>query len=268
MCAAQRHPAEVIPLVRVAVVGQLTAICQEAVSQGSVMHWDMTKEQTFARAVQRACNWQPCTYFYAGQAGAQYGNLVFAYSHLMEEGKQGSVSPCDSGGVYRGKCDPFRSVANDDWPLPAAVPFLCDSVHALAVWRKAFAKYLDAFFAQRWQDYCEARPPNSVSGACWGSEHLPARYDSNHAPTTDWPSWSWEVRIEERARVADGLLFWSATGSAMDNLLDMQMGESTGFDDMFESLLNQSPEQFDSAGEMVVNARVRSITWVQQNLNP
>ncbi len=261
-------PADLMPLMRVAEFDQVTDMLKDAVSQGLAPSWQETRDGSFARKVQKGCLWSRCTYFYAGQADSHYGNLLFVYWPAMEKGKEGEASPYDSGGVYRGKCDPFRGMSDTDWPSPNAVAFLKSTAYALSDWREYFAYYLDEYFVQDWQRYCLGQPPsaNPTPLSCW--ESLPARFSSNFSPKVDWPSWSWEVRVRGKIPLAEGLFFWSAVRTTMDTLGDMLLDDPYGAGALLEGLFSSEHTVADTAAEMVDAGRKRSIEWVTQQLNP
>ncbi|NGZ06839.1 MAG: hypothetical protein G8237_10835 [Magnetococcales bacterium] len=193
-----------IPLMRVAGVAEI-----ESILKGSGA-WQVTRDASRTpRDVQMACGWSRCVYFYAGHAIPQYGEIAFAYAPDFEQGKAGHVAPCDSGGVYAGKCDPFLALAGSD-PKNPAVFFLQQNRYPLDQWREPFADYLKDYFGNNMNAYCAQQPPNFLVPPAWGDPNLPARFAWNHQQS-DLLSWIWEVRIEQPVELKEDLLVWSTS---------------------------------------------------------
>lgn len=220
----ERHPASVIPLLRVTKMDRLRAMLEE---DPVLPLWELSWARGKPREVEVRCGWPPCTYFYAGQASPSYGDVAFAYASPMEKDQSGQAAPFDTGGVYSGKSYPFKA-PHAPTPPDGAIDFLKKNTYPLHAWRVAFEHYLDSYFADNWADYCQRQPPNSYERATWGNPDLPARDKRNFSPV-DWCSWVWEVRMETRVPLlGEGLLLWTASQSTMDALLDMDPAGQLG----------------------------------------
>lgn len=242
--------ARLIPLMRVASLRVLETILTSATPQ-----WDGQFANDFVKGKQQACGWKPCVYFYAGQAHPKYGDVAFAYTPAYERNKTGLTAPCDTGGIYAGRCEPFHGKSGTD----EVVAFLQKIQVNLADWREGFADYLYDFFGENVHDYCMRRPPNTHETARWGEPDLPARFPANHL-ADDWPSWTWEVRIEERTALYDELLTWSTSQTTEAQLVDRMTRRGSGMSAApYPSKLLRITRQIDSEFTESVN---RLQEWV------
>ncbi|MBF0163518.1 MAG: hypothetical protein HQM01_03250 [Magnetococcales bacterium] len=257
------HWAQNMPLVHVAPFDVVRHIIT-ATSAGASPSWQVTRDGVFARNVQIDSEWERCVYFYAGLAKPEYGDMAFVHASSMETGKTGHAAPCDTGGVYAGKCHPFRLPDGSPIPHLDAVAFLMRNDILLTDWRAAFDSYLTDYFALDLNDYLEKRAPNSHDHATWGDPRLPARDLKNFLPGAepDWPSWAWEVRIEESVPLEDGLLIWVAMEDRNDLLRDLFTTKGSG---AYHPV--RIPEWIDRM-EVDVNFAEAIKEWIQKWLQP
>ena len=165
-----------------------------------------------ARETEKEMGWPPCVYFYAGQVIPKGGkkNVVLLYHPDLDRVRPGWATPCDSGGVYKGKSHPFRGADTDPGQRRRATTFLQATNHDIAQWREHFACFLDHFFDGDWQRYLQQDPPTAhaptTANPVIAQADLPARHPDNwNGGYADWPSWAWEIRIEASVPVAQNL---------------------------------------------------------------
>ncbi|MBF0294860.1 MAG: hypothetical protein HQL96_06695 [Magnetococcales bacterium] len=161
--------------------------------------------------MEQACGLAPCVYLFAGYA--RPGAVAFVYHPDLETDKQGEVSPFDTGGVYCGKCAPFRGAK----AASAAVALIQQTRVALSGWRAGFADYLRDYFAGECLIYAKGSPPDLTTSPGWGSPDLPARHAENRS---DRAAWTWEVRLHESFPVTGHLLAWSCTRDDYLNIVN------------------------------------------------
>jgi hypothetical protein len=262
MCAAHRHPAEVIPLLRVVTF----SVLQQLVEEGQQpLCWALT-QNSFAKTVEEACGWDPCTYYYAGHAHPYYGDVVFAYGAAIEEGKKGLATPCDSGDLYAGEYHPLRPAEGETYPHPQAVAFLTSHTFPLPQWRGKFARYLQDHFAADWQRYLAEEVPNfAKETTAWGDSELPARHEENHEK---WPAWVWEIKIQERTPMEEGILIWGGATDTIRKLRHLRKEGTKGSHpgprlSKMNHLAPVEKEDIDSAIQAVENWIQ---AWIKQEL--
>ncbi len=152
---------------------------------------------------EKEMDWDPCVYFYAGQVipKGRSHNVVLLYHSDLDQKHPGNATPCDSGGVYNGKCHPFTQARTDPDQRRRAKNFLRATNHDVARWRGHFADFLVHFFQSDWQHYLYQYPPKTTNPGTANpileQTDFPARYPGNwNGGSVDWRSWTWEVRIE------------------------------------------------------------------------
>ncbi|MBF0162649.1 MAG: hypothetical protein HQL88_10215 [Magnetococcales bacterium] len=172
------------------------------------------------RAV-RADVFEPCLYFFAGKVYPDVDTtpIVFVYAPAIEEGRRGSVSPFDTGGLWCRHMHPHCD-------QPTACQLIADTARPLQEWREAFTLFVEDFFAGTLRRYLEREAPTpapTLRGS-WPAE-LPVRNENNWHLTVhgrgrirESRAWTWEIRLQQSSAVLDALLFASASPTTADAL--------------------------------------------------
>ena len=133
-------------------------------------------------------------YFYAGRAHHTFGKIALIFEADSEQAREGSATPFDTGGMHKG----LINVSLADKELQTLKDFVTDSTLTLAEWRKAFARYLAAYFA-----------PLSTY---WSG--TPCRPDPDELLLTNgdnWRAWVFEVRLHHQGHSLLKAVAWCAS---------------------------------------------------------
>jgi hypothetical protein len=134
-------------------------------------------------------------YFYAGRAHYSFGKIALAFAADSEEGREGSATPFDTGGMYK------RDLINvnlGDEEFQTLKEFVSASTVTLAEWRKAFARYLAAYFA----------PPLSYT---FGKPCRPDPEGMLLSNGDNWRAWVFEVRFHHQGHSLLKAVAWCAS---------------------------------------------------------
>ncbi|MBF0162508.1 MAG: hypothetical protein HQL88_09490 [Magnetococcales bacterium] len=173
------------------------------------------------RAV-RADVFEPCLYLFAGKVYPDVDTtpIIFVYAPAIEEGRRGSVSPFDTGGLWCRHMHPHCD-------QPTACQLIADTARPLQEWREAFTLFVEDFFAGTLRRYLEREAPTpapTLRGS-WPAE-LPVRNENNWHLTVhgrgrirESRAWTWEIRLQQSSAVLDGsLAFASASPDTVQTL--------------------------------------------------
>ncbi len=133
-----------------------------------------------------------CVYLYAGRAHPRFGKIALAFEGMCEVGHTGSVTPFDTGGLANQK---IATNLPDDTPATLRV-FTKASEVELTKWRKAFSRFLAAYFSSI-ADYWVGKPSSA------DPEELLTR-------NADWRARVFEIRFHEGQEIV-ATSFWCAS---------------------------------------------------------
>ena len=144
------------------------------------------------RAAEDMLNLGRCVYLYAGRAHPRFGKIALAFEGSCEAGHTGSATPFDTGGLANRKI-----ISNlPDYKADTLKEFVARSVLDLTNWRRAFSRYLAAYFLTP-RDYWQG------TAAMSDPEELLIR-------NTDWRARVFEIRFHEGQRILVAS-FWCAS---------------------------------------------------------
>ncbi|MBF0108246.1 MAG: hypothetical protein HQL76_03615 [Magnetococcales bacterium] len=140
-----------------------------------------------------------CRYFYAGHGLDRYGEVVFVYEPPDEINLCGSANPFDTGALFLGSMEPFaKKTTKKD-----RCQFIDMTKIDISSWRKEFGVFINRCYDGDVLSYLNGARPKEPDA--WGNPNLP----SKNAANTELCAWVWEIRIEEKHPIEQGLFAWS-----------------------------------------------------------
>ncbi len=211
----------------------------------------VTGDSGTTRTAEEHLGLKPSVYFFAGRAyPGKHGRIVLAFSAAIEDGRDGSVTPFDTGGlVHPDKHLKVRLSPTDD--LPQRIEYGRASEMPLKEWRLQLARLLAAYFE---------------SDLAYWTER-PHRPDPDDVFVLDnqWRAWSFEVRLQSGPSVFDSSQ-WCCDEATYDEMrrLDLEMPS-------FESDETDPWERFWNASQSLVAGgtpkfREHMETWVRKQV--
>ena len=181
-----------------------------------------SKATSTALEVEMLMKWGPSKYYYILQAVPAFGDFAFFYSGGTEAGLPGSATPFDTGGVFKQRCAPTNCAEPCDL-LELTRKMISDHSVDLDRFRQALEHYIDSQY-ESVDSFVKSEPPNPEGNEDGQTQNKTTRgphlIKENH-DAGDWPSWTWEVRIEQALPIKDNL--WLTACS--ENVLSRYQGE-------------------------------------------